>query len=127
MTHLLVLVLDNVEQCPAVLDAWQKAGVRGVTIMESTGLGRVRSVIRDDLPLVPSLRDLLSSQELHHRTLFTVVDDEEILRRLIDATKEIVGDFSRPNTGLLFVVPVSFVLGLRKQHGAEEASPCPSS
>ena len=124
MIHLLVLVLDNVEQCPAVLDAWQKAGVKGVTIMESTGLGRVRSAMRDDLPLVPSLCDLLTSRELHHRTLFTVVDDEETLHRLIEATEEIVGDFSRPNTGLLFVVPVSLVLGLRKQHGTEGTSSC---
>ncbi len=115
MAHLVVFVLDNLEQCPDVLDAWEQAGVTGVTIVESTGLGRVRGVVRDDLPLLPSLTDLLSSRELHHRTLFTVVEDEETLERVIAATERVIGDFSRHHTGLLFVVPVSRVLGLEKR------------
>lgn len=115
MAHLLVFVLDNPQQCPDVLDAWEKAGATGVTILESTGLGRVRGVVRDDLPLLPSLTDLLSSRELHHRTLFTVIEDEATLERVIAATEEVIGDFTRHRTGLLFVVPVSRVLGLRKQ------------
>lgn len=115
MAHLLVFVLDNLEQCPDILDAWEKAGVPGVTILESTGLGRVRGVVRDDLPLLPSLSDILASRELHHRTLFTVVEDEATLERVIAATEQVIGDFSRHHTGLLFVVPVSRVLGLVKR------------
>ncbi|MGD8398844.1 MAG: hypothetical protein PVG11_08305 [Anaerolineae bacterium] len=114
MAHLLVLVLDNIEQCPDVLDAWEEAGVPGVTILESTGLNRVREGIRDDYPLMPSLRSLLVGQETHHRTLFSVVEDEAILERAIAATERVVGDLSQPYTGLLFVVPVSRVLGLAK-------------
>jgi nitrogen regulatory protein PII len=119
MAHLLVFVLDNMEQCPGVLDAWEKAGVQGVTILESTGLGRLRGATRDDLPLFPSLRDLLVSRELHHRTLFTVIEDEATLERVITATEQIIGDFARHHTGLLFVVPVIRVLGLKKR-GQEE-------
>jgi nitrogen regulatory protein PII len=115
MAHLLVFVLDNPEQCPDILDTWEKAGAPGVTILESTGLRRLRGVVRDDLPLIPSMSDLLTSRELHHRTLFTVVGDEATLERVIDATKRIVGDFSRHHTGLLFVVPVSQVFGLEKE------------
>jgi hypothetical protein len=39
---MILLVLDNREQCPSVLDAWEAAGASGITILESTGLGRVR-------------------------------------------------------------------------------------
>ena len=116
MTHLLVFVLDNLEQCPDILDAWEEAGVPGVTILESTGLGHLRSAMRDDLPLLPSLRDLLASRELHHRTLFTVIEDEATLERIITATERIIGDFTRHHTGLLFVVPVIRVLGLEKRN-----------
>jgi len=115
MAHLLVFVLDNLGQCPSILDAWEKAGAPGVTILESTGLGRLRSALGDDLPLLPSLRDLLASQELHHRTLFTVIEDEATLERVIAATEQVIGDFTRHHTGLLFVVPVSRVLGLEKR------------
>lgn len=114
MTHLLVLVLDNMEQCPDVLDAWEAAGLTGVTILESTGLRRVRRGIRDDFPLMPSMRSLLAGRETHHRTLFSVVEDEGVLERAIEATQRVVGELSQPHTGLLFVVPVSRVLGLKK-------------
>ena len=120
MTHLLVFVMDNLQQCPDVLDAWEEAGVTGATILESTGLARLRSATRDDLPLLPSIRDLLGKQELQHRTLFTVIEDETILERVIAATERVIGDFTRHHTGLLFVVPVSLVLGLQKQYIIED-------
>jgi hypothetical protein len=116
MTHLVVLVLDNLEQCSSVLDAWEEAGAGGVTILESTGLQRVRGELRDDLPLIPSLRDLLGSREMHHRTLFAVVPDEETVERMAAATEAVVGELSRPHTGLFFAVPVSKVLGMDKEH-----------
>lgn len=115
MAHLLVFVLDDVRLCSDLLKAWEEAGARGVTILESTGLGRLRGVMRDDLPLLPSLRDLLVSQEMHHRTLFTVIEDEETLERLIATTEQIVGDLCGHHTGFLFVVPVTRVLGLTKR------------
>jgi nitrogen regulatory protein PII len=119
MAHLVVFVLDNLEQCSAVLEAWEEAGALGMTILESTGLRRLRVALRDDLPLLPSLRDLLASQELRHRTLFTVVADEAVVERIIAATEQVVGDFSRHHAGLLFVVPVTRVLGLEKWGPAE--------
>mgnify|MGYP001033126869 CR=1 FL=1 len=115
MAYLVVFVLDNLEQCSVVLDAWEEAGVPGVTILESTGLGHLRGAMRDDLPLIPSLRDLLASQELHHRTLFSVIPDEATVERVITATERVIGDFTRHHTGLLFVIPVVRVLGLEKR------------
>lgn len=115
MAYVLVLVLDNLEQCPAVLDAWEEAGVGGVTILESSGLGRMRGIFSDDLPLIPSLRDLLATREFQHRMLFTVLEDEATLERVIAATERVVGDLNEPHTGLLFVMPVSRVLGLHKR------------
>lgn len=115
MAYLVVLVLDNLEQCPAVLDAWEQAGVGGITILESSGLGRMRGILSDDLPLIPSLRDLLATREFQHRTLFTVVEDEATVERVIATTERVVGDLNEPHTGLLFALPVSRVLGLHKR------------
>ncbi|MBC7226135.1 MAG: hypothetical protein H5T61_02755 [Thermoflexales bacterium] len=115
MAYLVVLVLDNPDQCPDVLRAWDEAGVPGATILESTGLGRMQKAIWDDLPLVPSVRDLLGVCELHHRTIFTVVQDEEAVDRVVAATQEITGDLNTHHTGILFVVPVVRVLGLERR------------
>ncbi len=121
MAYLVVLVLDDIQQCPAVMEAWQKAGAGGATILESSGLHRQRGM-RDDLGLMPSLQSLLARQEYHHRTLFTVVPDEATVERVIRATEEIVGDLHEPYTGILFVVPVVRVVGLpKKTMDAEDA------
>jgi nitrogen regulatory protein PII len=122
MTHLVVFVVNQVDQYPDVLDAWEEAGAKGATILESTGMARIRCAARDDLPLIPSLRDLLGTQEFHHRTLFTLVESEETLQRVIDASRQLVGSFEQPNSGLLFVVPVSMVFGLNKDF--QETDPC---
>jgi hypothetical protein len=116
MSYLVVLVLDDPDKCKDVLDAWEEAGVDGITILESTGVGRIRrSGIRDDLPLMPSLSDLFKSSETHHRTLFSVVDSEEITEKLFHATGSVIGDLNQPNTGLMFSLALHRVAGLHKK------------
>jgi nitrogen regulatory protein PII len=113
MYHMILLILDELEQCPSVLDAWDAAGAAGITILESTGLARVRkSALRDDLPLMPSIESLLKGREEHHRTLFTVVEDEVQVDRIIEATLAITGNLDEPNSGALFVLPVTRAVGL---------------
>lgn len=112
MYQMVLLVVSNSEQCPSVLDAWEASGVGGITILESTGLGRVRQAsIRDDLPIMPSLSRLFQHREVRHRTIFTVVDSDEMVDRLIEVTEEKLGDLNNPHNGVLFVLPVSRVVG----------------
>jgi hypothetical protein len=114
MYHMVLLIVDNVDQCYPVLDAWEALKVGGITILESTGLGRVRKLApRDDLPLMPSLLNFLKGREERHRTLFTVVDSEERVDQLIEATQKILGDLNNADNGFLLVLPVSRVIGLR--------------
>ena len=116
MSYLVVLVLDNPDRCDQVLEAWEAAGTRGVTILESTGIGRMRRAgIRDDIPLMPSISELFRSKETHHRTLFSVVETEEQGERLIEATEEVIGDLDLPNTGLTFIVRLVTAKGMAKQ------------
>jgi len=120
MYHMILLVLDDINQCTTVLEAWEAQGVGGVTILESTGLGRVKKLsIRDDIPLMPSLSRLLQTREERHRTLFTVVETEEMVDNVINATESILGNMEQPNNGVIFVLPVSRVIGL--EGGQERA------
>ena len=116
MAYLVVLVLDDPAKCTAIMDAWEAAGASGITILESTGLGRVRQAgLRDDLPLMPSLHDLLRGEDSYHRTLFSVVEHQEQVDTLVKATQTVIGDLGRPHTGLLFVVPCLQVYGLAQK------------
>ncbi len=120
MAYLVVFVLDDPDRCSDVLDAWEAAGAPGVTILASSGLGRVRRAgIRDDVPLMPSSIDLFRRQEDHHRTLFSVVKDQSQVEAIAQATQALIGELDRGHTGLLFVVPVSQVYGLHKKRESD--------
>ncbi len=112
MYQLVLLIVSNSEQCPSVLDAWEATGVGGITILESTGMGKVRqAAIRDDVPLMPSLSRLFQHREVRHRTIFTVVDSDEMVEKLIKVTQEQLGDLNNPDNGVMFILPVSRVVG----------------
>ena len=115
MSYLVVLIVDDLDDCPAILDAWEAAGVLGVTILASTGIGRMRRAgLRDDMPLMPSLQDLFESEEVQHRTLLSVVDSQELVDKMIAIAQQVIGNLEDPHTGFLFVVPVIQAYGLGK-------------
>lgn len=117
MFYLVTLVLDDVNLSSDILDAWDQAGVGGITIIETTGLARERKKegLRDDLPLMPSLRALFQAREEHHRTLFSIVEGEMMVEKVIAATEAVVGDLTKPNSGIMFAWPLSHVVGTPRQ------------
>lgn len=118
--YFIIFVLHDPEKCDPLLSAWEDAGVRGATILHSTGLGRLRgSEWMDDVPLFPSLEAFTEREEYFSRSIFTVVDSESMVDRLVDATKSVVGDLSQPDTGFLVVLPVARVYGMNKVHQGE--------
>lgn len=115
MAYLVVFIVDDPEECPGILEAWEGIGVTGVTILESSGLGRYRRAgMRDDLPIMPSLRDIFESKEVHHRTLLSVVENQTKVDEMVQVAQDLIGDLDRGHTGFLFVVPVTQVYGLGK-------------
>ena len=113
--YLILFVLDNPDKLNELLDAWEDAGTGGATVLVSTGMQRMRNgAIRDDIPLMPGLDDLYKRIEEHHRTLFTIVKDDDVLKKIVKATEGVVGDLNQPNTGILVVMPAAQVYGLEK-------------
>ena len=110
------LVLDDPALLNDVLEAWTDAGVRGITILESTGVQRVRArASAHDAPFMLGFSRLLRTDQVGHNTLFAVVRDMETVERAVAATEKVVGDLSQPNTGVLFAMPVAAAWGLPKQ------------
>jgi hypothetical protein len=118
MPVLLVAIIDDLSKIWDVIDEWERLGVSGATIYDSSGLNRARQ-LRDDLPLFPSVRELLEGAETHHRTLLSVLEDEVDVEALVRATEKIVGPLDSPHTGILFTVPVLKVWGLRRPASGE--------
>ena len=113
MPVLLMAVLNDPSRMWEVLDAWQALGISDATIMDSTGLHRARR-LRDDVPLFPSVHDLLESTEDHHRTLWSVVDETLDLEAVVAATEWVLGPLDQPHAGLIVALPIVKVWGLRR-------------
>jgi len=115
MTFLVVLIVNDPDYCPIILDEWEAAGVFGITILQSTGLGHIRRAgLRDDVSIMPSLADIFESEEIHHRTMFSVVEGQEMVDKMVSIVQRIVGNLDDPHTGFLFVVPVAQVYGMAR-------------
>ena len=113
---MILFVLHNTEKLDELLAAWQEAGAPGVTVLESTGVGRIRQnkALREDTPLMPSLEDFYPDPEHMSRTIFTILKDE-LVQKVVEATYKVVGDLNEPNTGLLVVLPTVAAYGLEKR------------
>ena len=117
MPELIVLVLDDASRVDEVINAWLKAGVSGLTLLDSAGLGHefAKHGARGDLPLMPTLESLLSLREEHSRTLFSVVPDGFDVDALLAATEALTGALDQPDTGILFTLPVTRAKGLHRR------------
>jgi hypothetical protein len=106
--YMIMLVLDNPAQLDQVLEAWEQAGIRGATIVESTGIQRLR---RRNIPM----RYVFPASgivEEGHLTLFVIVESEARIQDCLAATQSVTGNLDGPNTGVFAAWPLSLVRGV---------------
>lgn len=113
--YMIMFVLDNPDLLDQVLEAWEGVGIRGATIVESTGIQRLR---RKSVPM----RYLFQTPALieeGHMTLFVIVESERMMQDCLRATEQIVTDLDGPNTGVFAAWPLAIVRGVppRNQEG----------
>jgi len=109
--HIIMFVLDDPKKLDAILEAWNQVGVRGVTIMESTGIQRRRDQVKH-IPMRFSFESIPQLGEQGNYTLFTIVQNSTVVKKVIEATEKIVGDLCGPNTGILTAWPLAVTKGL---------------
>jgi len=109
--QLLVLILKKVEVMNDLIKSLAKAGVKGATILEGTGMAEAL-VNMEDLPIFGVLRRILADEEREvSKVMMLVLKDEQVMqiRKVIN---EVIGDLSVPNTGIMFTIPINYVEGL---------------
>ena len=106
--QMLVLVLNKTEKLDDILKALLDIGVRGATIIDSTGMAR--ALDRDELSIFGSLRMIVDKDRETNKTVFIAVQDSlvDLARETID---RVVGGLCRPDTGVLIGLPINFFDG----------------
>jgi hypothetical protein len=106
--YIVFFVLDQVNSLTEVLETWARIGIKGTTIIESTGIHRR---LAHRLPM----RFLFQSDQSIEKgncVLMAIVDTEEIVKRCLEETESLVGNLDLPNTGVFAAWPVMFVKGV---------------
>lgn len=109
--QLLVLILKQVDLVEKLVHELAETGVHGGTILDGTGMGRTLANM-EDLPMFGILRRVLSDEEKEvSKVLLFVMKDEQAVEAR-NVIKKMTGDLRKPNTGILFSIPITYVEGL---------------
>lgn len=116
---LMIFILNRNDVLDSLLEGFSAAGLKGATIIESTGLAVALSRMGSNI-FSASLRAILNNEENNHTVISIIKDNQlDIARKVIYRT---VGDLSSPNTGVLCTVPLDFVEGTVKRNPLEESA-----
>lgn len=99
---LVVFVLNREEILDQVLEAYVEAGVAGATVVDSEGMGRI---LTHEVPLFAGFRDFMKGNRPRNKTILSVVDADETVRRLEQLLERVCG-VEAAGTGVLFTAPV---------------------
>lgn len=110
--QMVMVVLDNPAHLGAVLDAWQVAGIRGATVLESVGMHRVRRQPALHARYAFGAARNRPRITMEHYTLLTIVPDEATARICLSAVEAVVGDLDQPDNGVFAAWELSAVKGI---------------
>ncbi len=110
-SNVLFLVLNKGEYLEEILDLFFELGVKGATIIDSQGMGRA---IGESDHLFGPIRKLIDGARPYNKTIFTVIEDEELLSKVVEGVQDKLGDLSEPGVGIMYTMPLGSVYGMAK-------------
>lgn len=113
---LLVVVLNKTECLERLLASFTKNKIPGATIIDSRGMAQELDQ-SEELDFMLSLRTLIHPAHQENKTIFMAVADD-MVPKISRIVNEVTGGFDKPDTGILFTVPIDYIEGLRGQKNA---------
>jgi nitrogen regulatory protein PII len=107
----LILILNRTEVLEKLLEGFSEAGIKGGTIIDSTGMAR-ELLKTEDINFIGSLRNLINPERNENKTLLFALHDEQV-KTALDLINDVVGDLSDPDSGIVFTIPIDYIKGLK--------------
>lgn len=109
--ELLVCVVHQPDKLNPILEGLAELGITGATLLDSRGMV---GHLPDDAPVLAGLKDLLARSRPENKTVFSVVESEQMLEAAVAMIQRVLGNMESPGTGILFTVPVTRAVGVRR-------------
>lgn len=107
--NILFIVLNEVDYLEDILDMFLSEGVKGATVLDSQGLGQA---LPETIPMFGSIRYMMDGARPYNKTIFSLIEDNSKLERVIKGVYKIVTDLDEPGVGMMFTIPVKEVHGM---------------
>jgi nitrogen regulatory protein P-II 1 len=109
---LMIYVLNQVELLDKFVRSLKEAGIRGATIVSSSGMAS-RLFGTDDLDIIGGLKMLFEQPRKESNVILMALEDHQVdvVFELID---RVMGGVDKPNTGIAFTVPIDRIKGYKK-------------
>lgn len=105
---LVFVVLNNVELLEEIIEYMVERDVRGGTVLDSVGMGRILAY---DIPIFAGFREMMVGSRVNNRTLMTTIPDN-IFDDFMEGLDRIV-NFDEPGTGVAFAVDIYKTYGVK--------------
>jgi len=108
--QLMFIILNKTECLETLLEEFVSNGIKGATIVDSKGMAHSLAE-NDEFRFVSSLRSILNPDRKESKTIMVVMRDNkvEVAAKLVNS---VTGGISKPDTGIIFTVPISYCEGL---------------
>lgn len=109
---LVIYVLNQIEQLDRFVRALKEAGIRGATIIPSSGMAS-RLYGNDDLDIIGGFRMLFEQPRKESNVIMMAVEDHQV-DIVFDLIDRVMGGVDKPNTGIAFTLPIDRIKGYKK-------------
>ncbi|MBQ8183428.1 MAG: hypothetical protein IJ025_05960 [Clostridia bacterium] len=110
---LVTIILNKTECLDEILEEFGNNNIPGATIIDSKGMVQeLYDHDHEDMFFLMSLRSLLTPTHKENKTIIMVAKDEDV--KVISAiVNKSTGGLDKPDTGILFTIPVDYVEGIK--------------
>ncbi len=106
---LVIMILNKTELLDELLLEFTSAGIDSATVLNSVGMAQQLSTL-ENTRILSTLRPFITSDHSENKMIFTIVDESQI-ETIRTVVKDVIGDLSDPDTGVLFAIPTLFTEG----------------
>jgi hypothetical protein len=108
--RLILIVLNKIELLETLLKKLAEEEISGATILNSTGMLRELSK-NADVPIFGSWRFHINLERSESKTIFLALEEEKV-EKAKAIIREVIGDISKPDTAVMFTLPILDVEGV---------------
>ena len=104
----LFIVLNEMDYLNDILDGFVDVGISGATILDSQGMANIIAN-SDNQHIFPYgyLKSLIQDALPYNKTIFTIVENQELVEKAVAMVQNVIGDVPKPGVGFMFSLPIT--------------------